>query len=91
MDNCELSFTEDALAVIARKALERKTGARALRSIMEEIMLEPMFSLPDLREEGRELIVTEAVAEGNASLLDDHADCACLINKRASCRIEVQR
>ena len=74
MDNCQLTFTDDALSVIAHKAIERKTGARALRSIMEEIMLEPMFLLPDLRDQGRDLIVTAAVAAGEASLLDERAE-----------------
>jgi ATP-dependent Clp protease ATP-binding subunit ClpX len=74
MDNCQLTFTEDALSVIAHKAIERKTGARALRSIMEEIMLEPMFLLPDLRDQGRDLVVTAAVAAGEASLLDERAE-----------------
>ncbi|XP_078539217.1 ATP-dependent clpX-like chaperone, mitochondrial isoform X2 [Lissotriton helveticus] len=47
MDKCELSITEDALKAIARLALERKTGARGLRSIMEKLLLEPMFEVPN--------------------------------------------
>ncbi|XP_038071494.1 ATP-dependent Clp protease ATP-binding subunit clpX-like, mitochondrial [Patiria miniata] len=46
MDNCTLNITEDALSAIAKMALERKTGARGLRSIMEKILLEPMFAVP---------------------------------------------
>ncbi|XP_067090460.1 ATP-dependent Clp protease ATP-binding subunit clpX-like, mitochondrial isoform X2 [Osmerus mordax] len=46
MDKCELSVTADALKSIARLALERKTGARGLRSIMEKLLLEPMFEVP---------------------------------------------
>nr|XP_020480174.1 ATP-dependent Clp protease ATP-binding subunit clpX-like, mitochondrial isoform X2 [Monopterus albus] len=46
MDKCELSMTPDALRAIARLALERKTGARGLRSIMEKLLLEPMFEVP---------------------------------------------
>ncbi|XP_034060582.1 ATP-dependent Clp protease ATP-binding subunit clpX-like, mitochondrial isoform X2 [Gymnodraco acuticeps] len=46
MDNCELNVTPDALMAIARMALERKTGARGLRSIMEMLLLEPMFEVP---------------------------------------------
>ncbi|XP_029010031.1 ATP-dependent Clp protease ATP-binding subunit clpX-like, mitochondrial isoform X2 [Betta splendens] len=46
MDKCELSVTQDALRAIARMALERKTGARGLRSIMEKLLLEPMFEVP---------------------------------------------
>ncbi|KAI5163885.1 Atp-Dependent Clp Protease Atp-Binding Subunit Clpx-Like [Manis pentadactyla] len=47
MDKCELNVTEDALKAIARLALERKTGARGLRSIMEKLLLEPMFEVPN--------------------------------------------
>ncbi|XP_074488763.1 ATP-dependent clpX-like chaperone, mitochondrial isoform X2 [Sebastes fasciatus] len=46
MDKCELNVTPDALNAIARMALERKTGARGLRSIMEKLLLEPMFEVP---------------------------------------------
>ncbi|XP_061825676.2 ATP-dependent clpX-like chaperone, mitochondrial isoform X2 [Nerophis lumbriciformis] len=46
MDKCELNVTQDALKSIARMALERKTGARGLRSIMEKLLLEPMFEVP---------------------------------------------
>ncbi len=48
MDDVRLDFTEDALKAIAHKAIARKTGARGLRSIMESILLEPMFELPGL-------------------------------------------
>ncbi|KAL1776593.1 ATP-dependent Clp protease ATP-binding subunit clpX-like, mitochondrial [Sigmodon hispidus] len=47
MDKCELNVTEDALKAIARLALERKTGGRGLRSIMEKLLLEPMFEVPN--------------------------------------------
>ncbi|XP_026711850.1 ATP-dependent Clp protease ATP-binding subunit clpX-like, mitochondrial [Athene cunicularia] len=47
MDKCELNVTEDALKAIARLALDRKTGARGLRSIMEKLLLEPMFEVPN--------------------------------------------
>ncbi|KAM9376470.1 ATP-dependent clpX-like chaperone, mitochondrial isoform 2-T2 [Pholidichthys leucotaenia] len=46
MDKCELNVAQDALRTIARMALERKTGARGLRSIMEKLLLEPMFEVP---------------------------------------------
>lgn len=46
MDKCELNVTPDALKAIARMALEKKTGARGLRSIMEKLLLEPMFEVP---------------------------------------------
>ena len=46
MDNVELSFEKDAVEAIAQEAYKRKTGARALRGIVEEIMLDLMYSLP---------------------------------------------
>ena len=47
MENAELGFTEAALRAIAERAMEKDTGARALRSIIEEVMLDIMFELPD--------------------------------------------
>ncbi len=46
MDNVELSFEEEAVEAIAQEAYKRKTGARALRGIVEEIMLDLMYNLP---------------------------------------------
>jgi len=67
MENCELSFTEDALLAIARRALERGTGARGLRSTIEEVMLDIMFELPD-QERGSKYEVNAAVVEGRDKL-----------------------
>ena len=47
IDNVELSFRDEALVEIAKQAIKRKTGARGLRSIMEEILMDTMFNLPD--------------------------------------------
>jgi ATP-dependent Clp protease ATP-binding subunit ClpX len=58
-----LSFEEDALKAIAQKAINRKTGARGLRSIMEESLVDVMYELPEL--EGYEVIVTEDVIESS--------------------------
>jgi ATP-dependent Clp protease ATP-binding subunit ClpX len=66
-ESCELEFTEEALKLIAERALERDTGARALRAVVEEIMLDVMFQLPDHPESGKYL-VTEAVVRGDMSL-----------------------
>lgn len=63
MENCELSFTNEALVAIARRAMERGTGARGLRSIVEDVMLDVMFELPD-QPEGSTFAVTEDVVEG---------------------------
>jgi len=48
MEEVELAFSEDALGAIARKAIDRKTGARGLRSILEGILLDTMFDLPSM-------------------------------------------
>jgi len=65
MENVELTFHENALRAIARKAIERKTGARGLRSIMEAILLDTMFELPAL-EGVQEVVISEDVVAGNA-------------------------
>ncbi len=67
-ENCTLKFEDDALTALAEKALERDTGARALRSVMEELMLTPMYDLPDQPAGGKRL-VTRAVVEGDLPLL----------------------
>ncbi|MGF1447345.1 MAG: ATP-dependent Clp protease ATP-binding subunit ClpX [Pikeienuella sp.] len=68
MENVGLRFTDEALRAIARKAIERKTGARGLRSIMEDILLDTMFDLPSL-EGVREVVVNEEVIGGEAKPL----------------------
>ena len=68
MEGMELEIRPDALAAIAKKALKRKTGARGLRSIMEDILLTPMFDLPGL-EAVEEVVVNREVAEGRAQPL----------------------
>jgi ATP-dependent Clp protease ATP-binding subunit ClpX len=65
MDNVELNFHEDALRAVARRAIERKTGARGLRSILEAILLDTMFDLPTL-EGVQEVVISEEVVDGNA-------------------------
>ncbi|AMC00852.1 ATP-dependent Clp protease ATP-binding subunit ClpX [Aerococcus viridans] len=64
MDNVELIFTDEALEAIAQKALDRKTGARGLRSIIEEAMLEIMFEIPS-REDVSKVMITESVINGD--------------------------
>jgi ATP-dependent Clp protease ATP-binding subunit ClpX len=68
-EGCELEFTESALRALANKALERKTGARALRSVAEEIMLDSMYNLPERSGSGR-WVVTDEVVEGKVRLFD---------------------
>jgi len=67
IDEVKLTFEEDALSLIAQKAIDRKTGARGLRSILEEILLDIMFELPELA--GYEVIITEDVVESGAKPL----------------------
>lgn len=64
-DNVELEFEDEALMAIARKAIERKTGARGLRSIIEEVMMDIMFEVPS-HEEITRVIINEAVVDGKA-------------------------
>ena len=64
-DNVELEFEDEALMAIARKAIERKTGARGLRSIIEEGMMDIMFEVPS-HEEITKVIINEAVVDGKA-------------------------
>ncbi len=63
MDGVQLRFTRDAVNAIARKAIDLKTGARALRSILENLMLEVMFDLPQ-RDDVAEVVIDEAVVKG---------------------------
>ncbi len=64
MEHCELKFTEEALKKIAHRAMEKETGARGLRSIMEKIMLDIMFDLPDQPKGTKILIDDHAVEQG---------------------------
>jgi ATP-dependent Clp protease ATP-binding subunit ClpX len=73
MESIELTFAEEALGAIARKAIERKTGARGLRSIMESILLDTMFDLPSL-EGVEEVVITKQVVEGTAPPLHIYPD-----------------
>ncbi len=68
MEGAKLTFTEDALKAVSTRAIQRKTGARGLRSIMEAILLTTMFDLPGL-EAVEEVVVNREVAEGRAQPL----------------------
>ncbi len=68
MENCELEFRAEALFAVARKAMERKTGARGLRSILEQTLLDTMYDLPS--QEGlRKVILDEDVIENDSKPL----------------------
>ena len=67
MEGAEVEFTDDALHAVAQKALERDTGARALRAIMEEAMLDLMFDLPDMDARGMRYIIDADFVRGHKS------------------------
>ncbi|MEM1064133.1 MAG: ATP-dependent Clp protease ATP-binding subunit ClpX [Pseudomonadota bacterium] len=73
LEDTKLTFTEDALSAIAKRAIERKTGARGLRSIMEDILLETMFDLPGM-ESVEEVVVNEEAVSSDAAPLMIHSD-----------------
>ncbi len=74
MEGAELSFTDDALRAIAHKAMERKTGARALRAILEEVLLDMMYDLPQRVKFQKEFVVTVDVVAGKQSAATTPAD-----------------
>jgi ATP-dependent Clp protease ATP-binding subunit ClpX len=68
MEEAQLEFSEDGLKALARKALKRDTGARALRSITEELMLDLMYQLPEEAKPAR-YVITRDIVEGRADLM----------------------
>jgi ATP-dependent Clp protease ATP-binding subunit ClpX len=75
LEDTKLQFTDDALKAIAKRAIERKTGARGLRSIMEDILLDTMFDLPGM-DDVHEVVVSDEVVNGGAKPLLVHTDAA---------------
>ncbi len=73
MEDVELSFADEALNLIARKAIERKTGARGLRSILEGILLDTMYELPGL-DGVNQVVISPEVIEGKARPLYIYAE-----------------
>ena len=69
MEGSKLSFTDDALKAIAKRAIVRKTGARGLRSILEDILLDTMFDLPGLVGVDEVVVNEEAVSADGTPLL----------------------
>lgn len=68
MENVKLTINDEALKAIAKKAIERKTGARGLRAIMEDILLELMYDIPDM-EDVSEVIITDKVVNGSGQAI----------------------
>ena len=81
-ENVKLEFTDDALNLIAKKAIERTTGARGLRSILENILLDTMYSLPGV-EGVNEIVVNTEVIEKNSKPLYIYDKSNKVINKKA--------
>jgi ATP-dependent Clp protease ATP-binding subunit ClpX len=73
LEDAQLTFTDDALKAIAKRAIARKTGARGLRSIMEDILLDTMFDLPSM-EHVDEVVVNEEAVNSDAAPLMIYAD-----------------
>jgi ATP-dependent Clp protease ATP-binding subunit ClpX len=71
VEDAKLSFTEGALRAIAEKAQKRDTGARGLRAVMEEIMVDLMYELPDWEDKGAEFVVDEAAVRNRGRRLAD--------------------
>ncbi|EKU50182.1 ATP-dependent Clp protease ATP-binding subunit ClpX [Staphylococcus massiliensis] len=71
LDNVDLDFTEDALAAISEKAIERKTGARGLRSIIEEALIEIMYDIPSSDEVAKVVITKDTIENEDAPELYD--------------------
>jgi hypothetical protein len=69
MEGSELQFTPGAMVLIAERALKRDTGARALRAVCEEIMLDLMYKLPD-QQAGGKYLIDEAIVEGKRHLFE---------------------
>ena len=66
LEGAELEVREDALRAIARKAMERKAGARGLRTILEHVLLDTMYDLPSL-EDVSKVVIDEAVIKGESA------------------------
>jgi len=77
-DNVKLKFTDAALTVIAKEAIRRKTGARGLRAILEDVMLEVMYEVPSLRDVKECLITEEVIVKKEKPILiyEKHAETA---------------
>ncbi len=68
MENCAIEFREDALRAVARRAMERKTGARGLRTILEQVLLDTMYDLPSMADVTK-VVVDEAAISGESKPL----------------------
>jgi len=83
MEDVQLTFSDDAMESIAKKAIKRKTGARGLRSILEDILLDPMFDLPGY-DSVEEVVINHEVVEGRLQPLLIYGDKAEELESSAS-------
>jgi len=70
LEGATLTFTPDALELLAERASKRATGARALRAVLEEVMMDHMYDLPDQNNEGVEYVITASAIENKTQLSD---------------------
>ena len=84
MDGIRLTFEEDAIRCIAKQAIDRKCGARGLRAIIEDAMLDTMFDLPGMTDINECVITKEAVNGGKPTLISG-------VSKRTSRRAEKKK
>ena len=70
MDHVKLEFAEDALRAVAKKAIERKTGARSLKGIIEDTMLDVMFDIPKSKEPRKVTITAACINEGEKPVIE---------------------
>jgi ATP-dependent Clp protease ATP-binding subunit ClpX len=73
MEGAKLEFTDDALKEVAKQAIARKTGARGLRSILENMLLDTMYELPDM-EDVEKVVITDKVVQGDKEPTFVYAD-----------------
>ena len=83
MEDVRLTFSDDAMESIAKRAITRKTGARGLRSILEDILLDPMFDLPSY-DSVEEVVINHEVVEGRLQPLLIYGDTAEELESSAS-------
>jgi ATP-dependent Clp protease ATP-binding subunit ClpX len=69
MDNVELTFTDDALSAIAREAIQHKTGARGLRTVLEDSLLEVMYDIPSRGDVRKCVVSAETITNRQRPLL----------------------
>lgn len=74
LEGVGLEFEREGLLAIARKAIERKTGARGLRAVIEEFMLDAQFDLPSIEDKNRVYVVDDQVVKGKKKLLENYHD-----------------